>query len=43
MDHGTRTCGVDRLFYPTGNIESDMVDIRAYYAPFRGWSMRNEG
>jgi 1-acyl-sn-glycerol-3-phosphate acyltransferase len=43
MDHGTRTCGVDRLFYPTGNIESDMADIRAYYAPFRGWSMRNEG
>ena len=43
MDHGTRTCGVDRLFYPTGNIESDMADIRAYYAPFRGWSMRNAG
>lgn len=42
MDHATRTCGVHRLFRPTGDIESDMIDIRAYYAPFRGWSRRHE-
>ena len=42
MDHATRTCGVGQLFYPTGNIETDMIDIRAYYAPFRGWARRHE-
>jgi 1-acyl-sn-glycerol-3-phosphate acyltransferase len=43
MDHATRTCGVNRLFHPTGNLESDMTDIRAYYAPFKGWARRREG
>jgi len=42
MDHATRTCGASRLFHPTGDIDSDMTAIRAYYAPFRGWSRRHE-
>jgi len=43
MDHATRTCGVSQLFHPTGNLESDMSDIRAYSAPFKGWARRGEG
>ena len=42
MDHATRLCGVNRIFRPTGDLESDMTAIRAYYAPFRGWAKRHE-
>jgi len=24
------------LFYPTGDIDKDMVAIKAFYAPFKG-------
>lgn len=36
MDHNTRRCGAGRLFFPTGDIASDMAEIRAFYAPFKG-------
>jgi 1-acyl-sn-glycerol-3-phosphate acyltransferase len=42
MDHSTRLCGVNRVFRPTGDLESDMTAIRAYYAPIRGWAKRHE-
>ena len=38
MDHGTRRCGAAQLFFPTGDIDADMAEIRAYYAPFKGWA-----
>lgn len=40
MDHVTRCCGAAQLFFPTGSIETDMPEIRAYYAPFQGWAAR---
>ena len=42
MDHSTRICGVRKLFHPGGDIEADMVAIRAYYSPFRGWARRDD-
>lgn len=40
MDHGARRCGAGALFFPTGMIETDMPEIRAYYASFVGWAHR---
>ena len=40
MDHGCRQASVATLFHPSGDIESDMGRIRAFYAPFKG---RNPG
>ena len=42
LDHGHRVLGAGRLFAPTGDIDSDMVAIRSYYEPFRGWAHRRE-
>jgi 1-acyl-sn-glycerol-3-phosphate acyltransferase len=36
MDHSTRVCGASRVFQPGGDIDRDMVEIRQFYAPFRG-------
>jgi 1-acyl-sn-glycerol-3-phosphate acyltransferase len=36
MDHGCREASVAALFQPSGDIESDMKRIRAFYAPFKG-------
>lgn len=32
LDYGTRTVQVADLFYPTGDIDADMVKLKAYYA-----------
>ena len=32
LDYGTRTIHVADLFYPTGDIDADMVKLKAYYA-----------
>lgn len=34
IDGGTKTCIMDRVFIPTGNIEQDMRDIKQYYSQF---------
>jgi 1-acyl-sn-glycerol-3-phosphate acyltransferase len=36
IDHSTRCCGAGALFFPTGDIEADMAEIRSYYVPFKG-------
>jgi 1-acyl-sn-glycerol-3-phosphate acyltransferase len=36
MDYANKRAGLGPLFMPTGNIEQDMVAIKAFYAPFRG-------
>jgi 1-acyl-sn-glycerol-3-phosphate acyltransferase len=36
MDYSRKQSGLGPLFYPTGDIEKDMVEIQAFYAPFKG-------
>lgn len=36
MDYANKRVGLGPLFYPSGNIEQDMVHIKAFYAPMRG-------
>jgi polar amino acid transport system substrate-binding protein len=36
MDYSRKVSGLGPLFYPTGDIEKDMVAIKAFYAPFKG-------
>jgi hypothetical protein len=36
MDYAQKRAGVGPVFHPTGDIERDMADIKAFYAPFRG-------
>jgi 1-acyl-sn-glycerol-3-phosphate acyltransferase len=36
MDYTRKISGLGPLFYPTGDIEKDMVEIKAFYAPFKG-------
>ena len=36
MDYETKISGLGPVFVPTGNIEADMVTIKAFYAPFKG-------
>jgi 1-acyl-sn-glycerol-3-phosphate acyltransferase len=36
MDYGRRAGGLGTLFWPTGDIEADMKQIQAFYAPIRG-------
>ena len=36
MDYTHRRAGLGPVFQPTGDIDRDMLDIKAYYAPFRG-------
>jgi 1-acyl-sn-glycerol-3-phosphate acyltransferase len=36
MDYERKISGIGPLFVPTGDIEADMVSIKAYYAPFKG-------
>jgi 1-acyl-sn-glycerol-3-phosphate acyltransferase len=32
LDYGTRTVYVPALFYPTGDIDADLIQLKAYYA-----------
>lgn len=36
MDYSQKRSGLGPLFYPSGDIEKDMVAIKAFYAPFKG-------
>jgi 1-acyl-sn-glycerol-3-phosphate acyltransferase len=36
MDYERKVSGLGPLFMPTGDIEADMVTIKAFYAPFKG-------
>jgi 1-acyl-sn-glycerol-3-phosphate acyltransferase len=36
LDYGNKVSGLGPMFEPTGDIEADMVRIKAFYAPFKG-------
>ena len=36
MDYARRISGLGPVFYPTGDLEADMLTIKAFYAPFKG-------
>ena len=36
MDYSHKISGLGPLFYPTGDLEADMLTIKAFYAPFKG-------
>lgn len=36
MDYSTKTCGIDKLIYPTGNFKADMKQIMDFYATMKG-------
>ncbi len=36
LDYGNKVGGFGPLFHPTGDLEADLVTIKAYYAPIKG-------
>lgn len=36
LDYGRKVGGVGPVFYPTGDLEKDMVEIKAFYKDIRG-------
>ena len=36
MDYERKVSGLGPAFYPSGDLEADMVHIKAFYAPFKG-------
>ncbi len=36
MDYSQKKSGLGPLFYPSGDIEKDMIAIKAFYAPIKG-------
>jgi 1-acyl-sn-glycerol-3-phosphate acyltransferase len=36
MDYSQKRSGLGPLFYPSGNIDEDMIAIKAFYADFKG-------
>jgi 1-acyl-sn-glycerol-3-phosphate acyltransferase len=36
MDYERKISGLGPMFVPTGDLEADMVQIKAFYAPFKG-------
>jgi 1-acyl-sn-glycerol-3-phosphate acyltransferase len=36
MDYEKKIAGIGPVFQPTGDIEADMLAIKAFYAPFKG-------
>ena len=36
MDYANKRSGLGQVFVPTGDIDRDMVAIKAFYAPFKG-------
>jgi len=36
MDYSRKVSGLGPIFLPTGDIEKDMISIKAFYAPFKG-------
>ncbi len=41
LDYGRKTGGIGPLFQPTGDIEADMIAIRAFYADIEGRYSKN--
>jgi 1-acyl-sn-glycerol-3-phosphate acyltransferase len=40
MDYARKTSGLGPVLYPTGDLEADMLTIKAFYAPFKGKNAR---
>ena len=40
MDYANKRSGLGPIFVPSGDIERDMVAIKAFYAPFKGRNAR---
>jgi hypothetical protein len=36
LDYERKIAGIGPVFQPTGDIEVDMLAIKAFYAPFKG-------
>lgn len=36
MDYSRKVSGLGPIFQPTGDVEKDMAEIKAFYAPFKG-------
>ena len=36
IDYGKKIGGIGPLFYPTGDIDADMFEIRKFYADIKG-------
>ncbi len=36
LDYGQKRGGLGPVFQPTGDIDADMITIKAFYAPFKG-------
>ncbi|MGI9132875.1 MAG: lysophospholipid acyltransferase family protein [Rhodoferax sp.] len=36
MDYSKKISGIGPVFHPSGDLEADMVAIKAFYAPFKG-------
>jgi 1-acyl-sn-glycerol-3-phosphate acyltransferase len=36
MDYERKISGLGPMFVPTGDLEADMLQIKAFYAPFKG-------
>jgi 1-acyl-sn-glycerol-3-phosphate acyltransferase len=36
MDYANKVSGLGPVFVPTGDLEADMITIKAFYAPFKG-------
>ena len=36
MDYTRKISGLGPVFHPTGDLDLDMLSIKAFYAPFKG-------
>jgi 1-acyl-sn-glycerol-3-phosphate acyltransferase len=36
LDFSTKTAGIEKIFYPTGNEEEDIREIKSYFKNFKG-------
>lgn len=41
MDYGKKEVGIKKIFYPTGNVDKDILEIRSYYKGMKGRNPRN--
>lgn len=41
MDYKTKTCGIDKVIYPSGNFNADMKEIMAFYKNVNGKNPEN--
>lgn len=41
IDYGRKEVGIKKVFYPTGDVDKDMYEIRSYYKGIRGKNPRN--